>query len=85
LPAHARSVGSALLGIIDNLSLFISTKLVPTFHKLIGIHGAFLLYSCVCCMVLFICFFCMPDTSGLSLEEIEALYRNPKKDNKNLK
>jgi hypothetical protein len=34
-------------------------------------------------LVFVICLFYMPDTSGKSLEEIEAMYRNPPKKNNN--
>ena len=36
LPADMRSFGSALLGIIDNASLFVSVKLVPTITASFG-------------------------------------------------
>ena len=79
LPVHARSVGSALLGIIDNLSLFLSAKLVPTFNEYLGVHGSFLMYCFLGgCNALF-SFFTMPETSGMSLEEIEDMYRPKKK------
>ena len=48
LPSAYRSYGSGLLGICDNISLFISTKMVPTWQQLFGVHGAFLMYACVC-------------------------------------
>ena len=36
MPADMRSFGCALLGIIDNISLFISVKLVPTIIASLG-------------------------------------------------
>ena len=36
LPADMRSFGCALLGVIDNISLFISVKLVPTIIASLG-------------------------------------------------
>ena len=42
-------------------------------------HGAYLLYSCCCFTNIFISFFLMPETKGLSLEDIEDLYRGKKK------
>ena len=55
--------------------LFISTKMVPTLFDLLGIHGAFLLYSSVGVFVGIYSYFHMPETSGLSLEQIEEMYR----------
>lgn len=49
--------------------------MVPTFNELLGVHGAFLMYACICGAVVIVSFFCMPETSGMSLEEIEDMYR----------
>ena len=64
-----------MLGVIDNISLFVGVKMVPTLISSLGIHGAFLLYSSCCLTNLIICFFVMPETKGLSLEEIEDFYK----------
>ena len=79
LPAASRSFGSGLLGILDNLSLFISAKMVPTWQELFGVHGAFFMYASICSLVTLISYFFMPDTSGMSLEEIEEMYKSKKK------
>ena len=78
-PSHARSFGSGLISLLQMLSLFTSTKLAPTLTILMGTHGLFYLYSVLTLLVAVICFFAMPDTSGLSLEEIENIYKNKKK------
>ena len=49
--------------------------MVPTLFDLLGIHGAFLLYSSVGVFVGIYSYFHMPETSGLSLEQIEEMYR----------
>ena len=77
-PSHARSFGSGLISLLQMLSLFTSTKLAPTLTILMGTHGLFYLYSVLTFLVAIICFFAMPDTSGLSLEEIENIYKNKK-------
>ena len=82
LPSNARSFGSGLLGIIDNISLFVSCKMAPTWNEILGIHGAFLMYACNCALVALICFFCMPETSTMTLEEIETMYKTEKKASK---
>ena len=53
--------------------------MVPTFTNLMGTHGLFYLYSSLNIFVALICFFAMPDTSGLSLEEIENIYKEKSK------
>ena len=79
MPLHARSFGSGLLTFLDMLSAFISVKLVPDLRILLETYGLFYLYS-ICCVVLaIICFFVMPETTGLSLEEIEQMYRSKDK------
>merc|ERR1712032_327083 len=75
LPADMRSFGCALLGIIDNISLFISVKLVPTIIASLGLGGAFFMYSGFCSLTLVTAFFAMPETKDMSLEQIEAKYR----------
>jgi len=79
LPQDMRSFGSGLLGILDNISLFVSVKMGPTIISSFGVGGAFMLYSCVCLANLTVSFFTMPETKGLSLEDIEDYYKNKKK------
>ena len=50
--------------------------MVPTLFDKIGIHGTFLMYSIITTSVGILSFFIMPETSGMSLEEIEAMYRS---------
>ena len=75
LPSDMRSLGCGLLGVLDNISLFVAVKTVPALVSGLGIHGAFLLYSCCCLANIVICFFVMPETKGLTLEEIEDSYK----------
>ena len=45
-------------------------------------YGAFfLLYSCCCLTNILMCFFVMPETKGLTLEEIEDSYKKDGKKN----
>ena len=74
LPLRARSFGSGLIGLLDNLSCMLSAKMVPTFENSVGLHGMFYMYSCVSIFVGITCFFIIPETKGLTLEEIESMY-----------
>ena len=67
---------------MDNLSLFVSCKMVPTWNELLGVHGTFLMYATITIAMAIFSFFFMPETSGMSLEEIEEMYRpkNPKRE-----
>jgi len=79
LPSDMRSFGSGLLGIIDNISLFLSVKMVPVLMSSIGVGGMFFTYCCFTLLTVTICFFVMPETKGMSLEEIEDFYASMKK------
>merc|ERR1711962_11894 len=74
LPSDMRSFGAGLLGIIDNVFLFFAIKLVPVLMSSIGVGGLFFMYCCVVLFTVTTCFFTMPETKGLSLEEIEDYY-----------
>ena len=75
LPADQCSVGCGLLGVIDNVSLFVSIKMVPTLTSTLGISGTFWLYSATCFSVVVVSLIFMPETKGKTLEEIESYYR----------
>ena len=76
LPLKARSFGCALIGLLDNLSLFLSAKMVPSLEFFLGTHGMFFMHSCISIFVGITCFFIMPETKGMTLEEIEDLFSN---------
>merc|ERR1711915_958821 len=78
LPSDMRSFGSGLLGIIDNFVLFLAVKMVPVLISSIGVGGMFFTYCCFVLFVLNVCFFTMPETKGLSLEDIEDYYTSMK-------
>ena len=68
-----------MITFLDMSSSFVSAKLVPDLKILLNLHGLFYLYS-ICCVVLaIICYLIMPETTGLSLEEIEEMYRRKAK------
>jgi len=81
LPADMRSFGSGLLGILDNISLFVAVKMTPSILSYLGVGGAFVLFSFFCISNLVIVFFTMPETKGLSLEDIEDNYKDKKMEN----
>ena len=56
--------------------------MAPAIIELLEPHGAFLFYACSLCVVGVISYIFMPETYGLSLEEIQKLYIAPKDDKK---
>ena len=75
LPAQSRSLGSGLLGLMDNIILFVATKTALTIAEAVGTSGAFYLYAGCALFSGVVAYFRMPETLGLSLEQIESMYR----------
>ena len=75
LPPYARAIGSGLLGLLSNCSMFVATKVGPTITTNIGMDGAFYLHSAVAIMTLVFAYFTIPETFNMSLEDIEKIYR----------
>ena len=75
LPSNARGFGTGVLSAIGFMSLFCSTKFTPNMEELLGFHGMFWLFSAVGFGVAIFSFFCIPETFGLNLEDIEEHYR----------
>ena len=63
------------MGIVTYLSLSLSVKTVPTLVEYVGLHGNFFVNCSINIVTLVLSYYVLPDTSGLSLEEIEDLYR----------
>jgi len=78
LPSDMRSFGCGLLGCLDNICLFMSVKLVPVLISGLGVGGMYFFYCCFVLFVATVCFFTMPETKGLSLEDIEDYYTSMK-------
>ena len=79
LPAQSRSLGSGLLGLMDNIILFVATKTALTIAEAVGTSGAFYLYAGCALFSGVVAYFRMPETLGLSLEQIESMYRGNNK------
>ena len=75
LPPYSRAIGSGLLGFLDNISLSISTKMAPSIAASWGYHGAFYLYAGLSLFVAIFAYCFVPETFGLSLEEISKIYQ----------
>ena len=75
MPTKARSLGIGILGLLSSLVSFGIVKSVPTMFYALGVHGTFLMCALSTIGLLIFSFFYMPETSGLTLEEIEDMYR----------
>ena len=69
------SADTTLVSTSITISFFISTKFVPHLREALNLYGLFYLYSGIGCVSLIFGYFCIPETFGKSLEEIEDHYR----------
>ena len=76
LPSNLRSFGSGMLGALSYVSLFIAVKAPPFVQHVIGIDGLYFVFGGFCILVLVIVYFCLPETFGVTLEDIEDHYRS---------
>lgn len=74
-PLEMRGIGSAVLaGGIWAANIVISATFL-TLMNAIGPTPTFALYAAICLLGLIFIFFCYPEPSGLSLEEIQEIYK----------
>ena len=75
LPSNLRSMGTGLLSAIGFIDLFCVSKFTPNIESSMGFHGMFWLFSGFGFCVAIFAYLCVPETSGLTLEDIEEHYR----------
>ena len=76
LPSNARGTGIFIVMQLTNISGFLMIKYEPFMQKQLGLDGLFWLMSCVSLFSIVFAYFCVPETYGKTLEEIEEHYRN---------
>ena len=75
MPSNARGIGCGMINFIHNITQFLTTVMVPTVQELIGTGWMFTLCAIAAFGMIIFAFFCIPETFGKSLEEIEEHYR----------
>lgn len=75
LPSNLRALGTGMVSAICFISLFLVIKLSPFFQEQIGLHGMYWGFSGVGYSMIAFILFCVPETFGRSLEDIEEHYR----------
>ncbi len=81
-PSEMRSfLGGVTIG-LSNLEMFLVVKTFPHMSHMMGSHGAFWLYAGVCFAAIVFVLFFIPETSGLTLQEIEGHFSH--KENKHV-
>ena len=74
MPNDCRSTAGALIGILDNIILFIWAKNLPILYETLGMTGIFSIFVVAMSGFLVFIYFFVPETYGLTLEEIEAIF-----------
>lgn len=75
LPSNTREIGSFLVVQSNSISSIILIKFAPSLQTVLGLDGMFWLFSCVAIFSIIFAYYCMTETSGKTLEEIEEHYR----------
>ncbi|KFM79520.1 Facilitated trehalose transporter Tret1, partial [Stegodyphus mimosarum] len=74
VPIHSRSTVMAVACIFGALSAFLSTKVFYAMKFTLGIHGVYWTYALFCFLGCIFCYFCMPETKGKSINEINLSF-----------
>ena len=75
LPSNGRELGSFIIVQCTNISSIIMVKFVPELQEILGLDKLFWLFSVVEIFSIIFAYFCVPETFGKTLEEIEEHYR----------
>ena len=78
IPAAGRSIGPALVMATQPVALCVVIKVLPSVIVNIGMANLYLIYSGICLAFLITVYFILPETLGLSLQEIESLFKEKK-------
>ncbi|XP_050447851.1 facilitated trehalose transporter Tret1-like [Cataglyphis hispanica] len=77
LPAQIRGTAASIATVFNWMFTFIVTKTFQDLIDLLGTHGAFWVFASFVVIALFFVFFCVPETRGKTLEEIERRFTGP--------
>lgn len=75
LPTSVRATTTAIMYVFFFTGMFIATQTFPLIVEGAGEHGAFWIYSGSCVLIALVVGFKLPETQGLSLEQIDDLFR----------
>lgn len=77
LPGKIRGSAASVATAFNWACTFVVTKTFADIIGLIGNHGAFWFFGSVCLVGLFFVIYCVPETQGKSLEDIERKMMGP--------
>ena len=76
-PNRIRSFGGAVSQCFHWLFYFAITKSTPSILNSMAVWGAFLFFLAWCAVAFVYTFFCVPETRGLSLDEMDMIFDRP--------
>lgn len=76
---ETKGLGSGISVMMTSIAFFGTIKTAPYMFKLIGHHGAYLFYGISTLLGTVFLFFCLPETRGKTLLQIEEYFRYGKK------
>jgi len=76
LPSRSRGFCASITTSFHWASTFLVTKSFLDLRNLLGPAGVFCLFGSVCCLAIIFVQFCVPETRGVSLEDIEAFFNS---------
>lgn len=74
LPTAVRSLGAAIVSSVFALSVFVINFIFPNLIALLTLGGTFLLFAVINASLALLVFFFLPETSGLTLREVELVF-----------
>ncbi|KIW19823.1 hypothetical protein PV08_00398 [Exophiala spinifera] len=76
-PIRIRSFNMSVMMAFHWLYYFGCSRAMPSLLAATDRYGAFIFFASICIISLVFVFFCMPETSGRSLESMDALFERP--------
>ncbi|XP_018912975.2 facilitated trehalose transporter Tret1 isoform X2 [Bemisia tabaci] len=78
-PNRGRGLASGIAAACSYLMAFVASKTYPDLERYLGIHGVCFLYGTLTLLGYIFIYFCLPETEGRSLAEIEGIYSTQQK------
>lgn len=76
-PIRIRSLNVSILTAFHWAFYFACSRAMPSLLAATDRFGAFIFFACICCISLAYIFLALPETVGLSLESMDALFERP--------
>ena len=78
-PARVRGAASSVTAVLRAAALFVSIKSFPALLATCGIGGSFLVSGGVCLLALAVAALIVPETRGLTSQQLEDIYKEVSK------